>query len=417
MTVVTVSELNQKIKALFESHFSRVFVEGEISAVTLHTSGHLYFTIKDESSSIRCVMFKSNVSRLKFRPEVGMSVVVEGGLSVYAPKGEYQLLCASIEPSGHGALALALQQLKKKLSAKGYFDESNKKKLPKIPRNIALVTSKTGAVLQDMLRVAEKRWPLVKLTLLNTLVQGDTAAAQIASAVRYADSLGSFDIIVVARGGGSVEDLWCFNEEVVADAIYEAKTPVVSAVGHEVDYSISDFVADLRAPTPSACMELILPDINDTRMALDSMQEQMRTSAQRLIYNGEIVTQHLSELLKARSPSTKIAFAIEQAKTLRPKLNELLRSQLLQKEQILINLQETLKRQLQYTIQQKSAQLDSLSVVFAATDSHRKNLQTFAMVVKNGKKVALESCNVGETVELQSAQTVATAKIESIRAL
>ena len=254
MKLITVSALNEKIKSLLEATFMHIRLEGEIASVTYHSSGHVYFSLKDDRSSLRCVMWRSNAARLKFRLEKGAHVVIDGSVGVYTPRGEYQLIAVSVEPYGRGALAVAFEQLKKRLEAQGYFASERKKPLPRYPRRIALVTAAGGAALQDMLKVARKRWPLTELIVVDTPVQGEGAAESIARAIAYADTLGA-DIIVTGRGGGSVEDLWAFNEEAVAEAIFRAHTPVVSAVGHEVDTLISDFVADLRAPTPSAAMD------------------------------------------------------------------------------------------------------------------------------------------------------------------
>jgi len=265
---MSVSSLNTKIKSLLEATFMHTLVEGEVASVTYHTSGHLYFSIKDDKSSIKCVMWRSSVSKMKFRIEKGMHIVVEGSVSVYTPRGEYQFQTVRIEPYGQGALALAYEQLKNKLKEKGYFAVDNKKPIPKHIQKIALVTAKDSAALHDMLKIIEKRWPLLEVVIIDTLVQGEIASRQIAHGLQYADTLNA-DVVVVGRGGGSAEDLWAFNEEVVADAIFAMQTPIVSAVGHEVDTLISDFVADLRAPTPSAAMEMILPDISEIRYMLD----------------------------------------------------------------------------------------------------------------------------------------------------
>jgi len=242
---MSVSSLNIKIKALLETTFMHILVEGEVSSVTYHNSGHVYFSIKDSKSSLKCVMFRSNANRMKFRLERGQKVVVNGSISVYAPRGEYQLMTFSVEPFGRGALELAYEQLKERLQQKGYFDSARKKPQPRYIKKIALVTASKSAALQDMLKIIDKRWRLVEVTVIDTLVQGDRSAPQIVEALRYADSLG-VDAIVVGRGGGSREDLWAFNEEIVADAIFNLNTFVVSAVGHEVDVLISDFVADSK---------------------------------------------------------------------------------------------------------------------------------------------------------------------------
>ena len=269
MEALSVSELNAQIKSLLEATFLQVSVRGEVSNCTHHTSGHIYFTLKDEKSTLKCVMFRGNATKLRFKIEEGMKLFLSGGITLYTPRGEYQLNCSYATPDGVGELTLAYEQLKKEYQAKGYFE--NKKKLPHFPKKVALITSKTGAVLHDMLSVAQKRWELTEFLLLNTLVQGEGAKEEIAKNIIYADSL-NVDCIIIARGGGSLEDLWAFNEPLVIEAIFSAKTPIISAIGHEPDTMLSDFVADVRAPTPSAAMEILLPDKNEIFMLLDSMQ-------------------------------------------------------------------------------------------------------------------------------------------------
>lgn len=225
MHILTVSSLNEQIKTLLEESFSRVLVEGELSRITFHSSGHIYFTLKDEGSSIKAVIFKANAVKLKFRLEEGLKVVLDGAITLYKPRGEYQMNCFSIEPSGYGALALAYEQLKNRLASKGYFEPSRKRAIPKFPKNIALITSATGAALQDMLRVAEHRYRAITIDVYDVLVQGESASGAISQAIRKADENG-YDVIVIGRGGGSIEDLWAFNEEIVADAVFFANTPI-----------------------------------------------------------------------------------------------------------------------------------------------------------------------------------------------
>ncbi|MEA1914518.1 MAG: exodeoxyribonuclease VII large subunit [Campylobacterota bacterium] len=294
-TPLSVSSLNTQIKSLLETTFSTVYVEGEISNLTYHNSGHIYFSIKDSSSTVSCVMFRGNAQYLKFRLEVGAKIVISGSITVYAPRGNYQLLCTKIEPSGIGTLALAYEQLKTKLQIKGYFDSSLKKTLPKYPKKIAVVTSNTGAAIEDMKKVLSKRWPLAKMILIPTLVQGSNAKEDIVSSIQRADQLHA-DVMIVGRGGGSIEDLWAFNEQCVAEAIFEAHTPIISAVGHESDLLISDFVADLRAATPSNAIELCTPDCNDLRFYLDNLS---LTYAQYFSTLISVKQQNLNHLCKS----------------------------------------------------------------------------------------------------------------------
>lgn len=259
---LSVSELNDYIKEILENNFRSVFVVGEISGYKRSfPSGHSYFTLKDEDSQISCNLWSFRFNQLRFQPEDGKKVLIRGSLRIYKLRGTYSIDVTSIEEFGLGELQLKFEELKKKLAAEGLFDNKYKKELPEFPEKIAVVTSETGAVLADIKRVAAKRYPSVKLFLYPVLVQGKGSSESVCSAIESANRSGiSYDIILVARGGGSIEDLWTFNEETVARAVFKSKIPVVSAIGHEVDYTICDFVADLRAPTPSAAAEMILPD-------------------------------------------------------------------------------------------------------------------------------------------------------------
>ncbi|HFE62791.1 MAG TPA: exodeoxyribonuclease VII large subunit, partial [Caldithrix sp.] len=245
--VYTVSDLTREIKQVLESSFPRLWVEGEISNLKRHSSGHLYFTLKDSNSQLNCAMWRFRVGQLLFQPQDGMKVLVEGDVQVYERGGYYQLIVNQIQPAGIGDLQLAFEQLKKKLHAEGLFDESHKKRLPQFPERIGVVTSPTGAAIRDIVSVVSRRFPGVQLIINPVRVQGETAKEEIAQAIREFNEYGKVDVLIVGRGGGSLEDLWAFNEEVVARAIFDSKIPVISAVGHEIDYSISDFVADRRA--------------------------------------------------------------------------------------------------------------------------------------------------------------------------
>ncbi len=253
-----VSELTQRIRDLLEGNFPDVWVEGEVSNYHAAQSGHLYFTLKDARAQIRCVCFRDQLRGLKFRPEDGLHVTVRGSLGVYETRGEYQIYVSYIEPVGLGALQLAFEQLKKRLQEEGLFDEARKKPLPVLPRCIGVVTSPTGAAIRDILRVLKRRFANVHVQLYPVKVQGDGAALEIVHAVRYFNRAKFADVLIVARGGGSLEDLWAFNEEIVARAIFDSEIPVITGVGHESDFTIADFVADLRAPTPSAAAEIVV---------------------------------------------------------------------------------------------------------------------------------------------------------------
>ena len=270
---LTVSELNQIIKKLIDGEpvLSKVCVRGELSNYKIYPSGHHYFTLKDAESSLRCVMFKSSASKLRFRPESGMGVTAFGRISVFPRDGAYQLYCTDLIPEGTGDLQIAYEQLKAKLAAEGLFDTAHKKPLPPFPERIAIITSSAGAAVHDMIRILGTRWSMTKVILLPVRVQGLEAPPEIVGAIRYANRHKVADLIITGRGGGSIEDLWAFNDERVARAIYESELPVISAVGHEPDVTIADYVADVRASTPSNAAEIAVPDENEMREYLMSM--------------------------------------------------------------------------------------------------------------------------------------------------
>ena len=277
---ITVTELNEHIKGILDSDpfLGRVLVRGELSNYKIYSSGHHYFTLKDSGASVRCVFFRSDASKLRFRPENGMGVICSGRVSVYPRDGAYQLYVSSMQPDGVGDLYVAFEQLKEKRLKEGLFDADHKKPIPAMPERIAVVTSASGAAVRDIIRVLGKRWPLSKVLILPVRVQGAEAPAEIAAAIRYADRHQIADLVITGRGGGSMEDLWAFNEEIVARAIYDCSIPVISAVGHEPDVTISDFVADLRAATPSNAAELAVPQqgeimdrLLDTRLHMDHL--------------------------------------------------------------------------------------------------------------------------------------------------
>ena len=272
---LTISELTEQIKDFFELEFERVYLQGEISNLAFPRSGHVYFNLKDPFAQISAVMFRSTAQRVKFDLESGLEVLAKGRITVYKPRGQYQLIVDSIEPMGTGALQLAFEQLKQKLHTEGLFDAEYKKPLPVLPRGIGIVTSPTGAAVQDILNVLNRRFPNIPVLISPVAVQGETASREIAKAIRQLQKE-DVDIIIVGRGGGSIEDLWAFNEEIVARAIFKSNKPIISAVGHETDFTISDFVADLRAPTPSAAAELAVPLKSDLEELVQNYQDRLQ---------------------------------------------------------------------------------------------------------------------------------------------
>ena len=296
---LSVTELNNRIKGLLDLDpmLADVCVRGELSNYKIYPSGHHYFTLKDSESSLRCVMFKGSAAKLRFRPESGMSVTAFGRVSVYPRDGAYQLYCSALQPEGAGDLQVAFEQLKAKLAAEGLFDRSHKQPLPAFPEKIAIVTSSAGAAVHDMIRILGHRWPMTKVVLLPVRVQGVEAPPEIAGAIRYANEFQMADLIITGRGGGSIEDLWAFNDERVARAIYDSGIPVISAVGHEPDVTISDYVADARASTPSNAAEIAVPDQHELRDALDHLDIRSRQAMQKKLSQ---LSQKLAALAEKR---------------------------------------------------------------------------------------------------------------------
>ena len=274
--ILTVTQLTSLVRGVLEENFEHVWVEGEVSNLATPSSGHLYFTLKDAGAQLRCVMFRASSRALKFRPRDGLGFIVRGRLSVFESRGEYQLIVEYMEPQGMGALQLAFVQLKERLAREGLFEESHKNPVPKLPQRIGVVTSATGAAIHDICNVLDRRFSNVEILIRPVKVQGEGAAEEIAAAIKDFNQYREIDVMIVGRGGGSLEDLWAFNEEVVARAIYASKIPVISAVGHEVDFTIADFVADLRAPTPSAAAELVVKSKEDLAAGLAAISHRLK---------------------------------------------------------------------------------------------------------------------------------------------
>ena len=399
--MITVSELNEKIKAILEATFMHIVVEGEVGSVTYHSSGHVYFSLKDEKSTIKCVMWRSNVKKLKFKIEQGEHIVVDASIGVYSPRGEYQLIAVKVEPFGKGALALAYEQLKAKLEKKGYFDKEHKKPLPKFPKKVALITALKGAALQDMLKVATKRWALTQFVVIDVLVQGEVAKTEIAKAIEYANTL-ACDIIVVSRGGGSQEDLWAFNEEIVADAIYNSKTPIVSAVGHEVDFLISDFVADLRAPTPSAAIEMILPDVNEYLMLLDDLTYTLDRNIELKFLNAKQSINSLKEQLALLSPIDRVNLISKEFNSLEYSLNSSIEYKFKLYNSNLEPLESKLNNSVDMLLKIKSNKVQLMQEQLKGALEQRRVKEGFVEVTKDDKRVNICQLKKGEEFTLVS---------------
>jgi exodeoxyribonuclease VII large subunit len=393
-TPLSVSSLNEQIKSLLETTLSSVYVEGEISNLTYHNSGHIYFSIKDEKSMISCVMFRGNAQYLKFRLEVGAKVVLYANLTVYIPRGSYQLIAQKIEPSGVGALTLAYEQLKTKLQIKGYFNKQIKKELPQFPNTIYVVTSNTGAAIEDMKKILAHRYPLAKMILLPTLVQGDMAKNSIVKNIQLANKLASNNpkaIIIVGRGGGSIEDLWGFNEECVADAIFESTTPIISAVGHESDFVISDFVADVRASTPSNAIELATPNIDDLRVYCDNLYDDFNHRYKNILGQKEQILNSYYQLFEQNSLQTKFNIV----------------------EQNIANLKSQFNNSFLHRLNIYENKLNNLTQNYKLNQPISKLKKGFVQISKNNSVIQLESIQKDDIVHLEDSNYIVCAKVIS----
>ena len=306
--VWSVAQLTRYIRELFSIDFrlQELSVSGEISNFTRARSGHLYFTLKDDASQLKCVMWRSGAERLIFEPQDGDAVIVTGKVSVYEASGAYQLYADEMEPAGRGDLALAFEQLRSQLEEEGLFDPIHKKQIPRFPQKIGIVTSADAAALRDIINVLRRRYPLVSVLVAPTLVQGNQAPSQIVRSLRWLDGRNDIDTILVTRGGGSMEDLWAFNDEGVARAIFDAQHPIISGVGHEIDFTISDFVADLRAPTPSAAAELAVPDQEELLGGIQSYQQRLRMEMDDRLANAQLKLQSFTQSLQLLSPQRSV---------------------------------------------------------------------------------------------------------------
>ena len=395
--VLSITQINEYIRTLMDSDalLTGLAVKGEISNYKMYPSGHHYFTLKDEGGALKCVMFKGNAMRLRFRPENGMKVIAMGKISVYPRDGAYQLYCSSLVLDGIGDLYAAFEQLKVKLAAQGLFDPSHKKPIPKYPGVIGIITSSAGAAVHDMLRILNKRYPLAQVRLLPVRVQGVEAPAEIAAAIGYANYYNLADLLIVGRGGGSIEDLWAFNDERVAYAIYQSEIPVISAVGHEPDVTISDFVADLRAATPSNAAELAVPDQDALRQNLDSMSAVMINLMMRQLKNAK---RQLTILSRSPSLTSPDQYIIQRRKAL-----ELLKSRVYTSEMQLIH------RHKQRFVA-ATAKLDAMSPLKVLTRGYAMVQNEAGDVVRSVKKT-----QSGEVLQISFSDGSVTATVTEIK--
>ena len=380
---LSVTQVNEYIRAMMDNDrlLTNIAVRGEISNYKVYPSGHHYFTLKDGEGALKCVMFRGNATRLKFRPDNGMQVIAIGRISVYPRDGAYQLYCNALALDGVGDLYVAFEQLKAKLAAQGLFDPDHKKPIPKFPKVIGIVTSSAGAAVHDMLRILRKRYPLTKVLLLPVRVQGAEAPAEIAAAIRYANSHKLADLLIVGRGGGSIEDLWAFNDELVAHAIYDSEIPIISAVGHEPDVTISDFVADLRAATPSNAAELAVPDQEALLQGLDNALLSISTALGRLLKSARKQLQMLSSSPSLQGPTVYL--------TQRRKDLDLLKSRLIAVQNSIVSRER--RRFVTYT-----AKLDAMSPLKVLSRGYAMTQNAGGEVVRSVRQIA-----TGDTINIR----------------
>lgn len=386
---MNVSELNLKAKALLEAHFDNISLSGELSNITVHSSGHWYFELKDDKASISCIMFRANNSKLNFVPKAGDFLELSGTVSLYAESGRYQFIAKNMQKSGLGDLEAKFLELKERLEKEGLFDEKFKKKISPLPQKVGIISSFTSAALEDMLKlIRQKEYFLAKFYLFNALTQGLNAPASIIKALKKADEMG-LDLIIIARGGGSKQDLFCFNDEALAREIFKAKTPIISAIGHEIDYVISDFVADLRAPTPSAAINLAFFSKDDLAQKLDNLEDRLVFFMKNILDKAEQSLSFCEKMLKARSPKELLEQKIKQLALLQKQLNLLISSKINTKKSLVEKFENALS--LHNNFFEKS-----------------KNL---VCIQKNGKMLPLKELKSGEIVDLLSFDSKKEAKI------
>lgn len=393
--ILTVNGLNEYVKMLIDGNpvLSNIYVRGEISNLNYHSSGHYYFSLKDENARVSAVMFKSAVIKLKFRPENGMKVVLHGRVSVYPRDGAYQLYATSLEPDGIGALTLAYEQLKRKLEAEGLFRVDLKKPLPKIPSAVGIITSPTGAAVRDIINVCGRRFPFAKLVLFPSLVQGEGAEADLIRGIKYLNESRSVDVIIIGRGGGSIEDLWAFNSEALAREIFKCSIPVISAVGHETDFTICDFVSDKRAPTPSAAAELAVPESEELKRKFGNVVSRMQALADARIKSNRQLLKMLSERRALTQPSAYID----------------------DKRMTLMSLTKDLENAVNYKLTYEKQKFARLSSVLEAVSPLKVISKGYSAVFKDSGKLvkSVDDLNEGDDVSFKLTDGSINAKVVS----
>lgn len=435
--VLSVSEITKVIKSTLESKYRQVWIKGEISNFKPHSSGHCYFSLKDSKAMISATMFRNSVAAIKFKPKDGMEVIVRGRISVYEPRGSYQIICEQMEPVGAGALQLAFENLKKKLQAEGLFEAARKRPIPALPRHVAVVTSPTGAAIRDILNVLGRRFKGLRVTVVPAVVQGDAAPASICKALTLAQQLTDIDVMIVGRGGGSIEDMWCFNDEKVARTIAACRVPVISAVGHEIDFTIADFVADLRAPTPSAAAELVCKNAAEIT---DHVANQKRRLWRAFKHSFDVRKHNVHGFSKRLiDPKRRLQDLMLRCDELSERNQQAIRRYLeSQKKQVQLALsqlpspKETVKRLAQHIsmlrnqlqsqttrgLEVRQAKWARLTALLDAVSPLKVVERGFSITRKDGKLIkSASNLKKGDLVEIQFAKGQAQARIEKLEEL
>lgn len=388
--ILSISQLNAEVSQLLTQGFAALWVEGEISNFVRHTSGHLYFSLKDAGAQVRCAMFRGRTSTLKIQPKNGIKVIARGKVGLYETRGEFQMVVDLMEEAGIGALQRQFEDLKRELSAQGLFAIEHKQALPHFPRSIGVITSPTGAAIRDILHVLQRRCPQIPVYVYPVAVQGDGAGEQIARTIAQADQEQRCDVLIVGRGGGSIEDLWAFNEAVVAQAIYHCKTPIISGVGHEIDFTIADFVADVRAPTPSAAAELVSPDMAAHQQHLQRLTTQLHRGQQRTLQMAQERFARLQQRLEHQRPTNRLQQKAQRLDELDMRLQQAMRRQQQQHETRLAQLQQRLQTQSPLkTIQHQQLQVNRQTQSLYSLMQQLLNKQRNRLQLQVGKLHAL----------------------------
>ncbi|MBP3191137.1 exodeoxyribonuclease VII large subunit [Natronogracilivirga saccharolytica] len=382
--ILSVSELTGELKMMIEDHFDWINVRGEVSQPKTSRNGHLYFTLKDDTAQLPCVMWRSKRQSQDYLPEHGDEIVAAGPLQVYAPHGRYQMIVQSLRPAGLGALQQAFEQLKKKLQDEGLFDENRKKPIPRFPEVIGIVTSATGAAFQDMKNTLEKRYPLCEIRLFHASVQGSQAAPEISDAIRFFSGQDDIELLIIGRGGGSLEDLWAFNEEIVARAIAECRIPVISAVGHETDFSISDFVADARAATPTQAIIMAVPDQNDLKMKIEDLQMTLEMRVKQLLEKHKETVSRFLDNYALHKVRQRIARNKEQLEWKKQQAGQLLRIQIRNRHEEIRRLSDAVQNSVSTLLLQKKSRWNELHQKVLAADPNKPLKKGYTRIRQQG---------------------------------